>query len=271
MAVTWDIVREADVRISRDGVLITRCARVDGITSQTAAGRLISAVNQLNVVIGSPFPDPAVMAVYPVYLEEIHPQPWAQNSRTQAKVTLVYRSPNNSGSGNGTSVEFDGSLQTVTTNYDADGNPVVVRYTPTAGGATAAKPVIGQLTGTKSTGILTVTRQVSTNPKSLLVYLNKLNSEPYLGQAAYTWMVGRIAYKKTRGLLGWTVNFVLNYDEETHIKTAVWRDVNGFIPEDVDANAAANKALGEANGYTNALVNRSADLRDMLPESVVDF
>jgi hypothetical protein len=260
-----DLVKGAAARYTQDGMVAVRAFHVSEIGESSPSGRLIAAIV---AVMGQAVPDQAEHPDYPgIFADEFVPSPYL-NSRDQATVLVTYRTPK---AREGTTVTtFDASVESTSTNYDANRELIVVNYANAATGVTS-KPQIARVSGGKSKGILEVDTLVGFDPKPRLVYHNKINDDTLFGEPKYCWWCSRFWYQRAKGKPGWKLRLTLQYDEETWIKTSVWRDIHDQIPEDVNPGAALSKELGQFNGYTNSLITGEADLSQLIRNISIDF
>jgi|SRR5215217_518888 len=184
-------------------------------------------------------------------------------SKTEVLATITFLPPDFSNL-NSPIIRFNGWTEKRRTNFNYDRSKILVEYTPSGGSKIG--PHLGEVQGSKAMGVLSVERTVTTMDSSIFTYLNKINSTIYQGQAAFTWFVKEISMEKHLYRPGYRQYIELVYDEDTHIKTAVYRDTSGFIPGDVPD---VNKTLTTPqNGWTNARPNGTANLTGLLLPAV---
>jgi len=229
---------------------------VEGLTPDyTAKVQALAAINAV-IPFASIHPANARMIA-----DDFQVKPFI-NSPTKCKV-YVYYHPIDWSSAYQPRITFTGTSREVLTNFSFDGSLITVNYLEGAssdpgahvdGSSDGIATVLGQVARNKKYGILEIERVEYTSPRPKLVYLDRMNSDIFWGQPAYTWLVNNIVISKLAYTSGFNVRYLLEYDPQTHIKTAVYRDeITGTIPRDVNTNP--NPLIQSGNGWRNAQVN----------------
>jgi hypothetical protein len=243
MATITAIIEGSTVVEDQNGLTIVERIHVSGLSGQYV---LLQAKANCGVAYGQAHPE----ATPQVFAQRIEPKPFG-NSRTEAWVDVTYKPPNFGDIINDTLVRFHGTTRPVRTAvFDRDGEPIVAKYTSgEPPNEIEHKPQVVMITDDKAYGILTFDRFSFSLPNNALSLLNRLNASAWNGGAPFTWWCRDIQFEKMLYRSGYREHYAFEYDPETHIKSAVWRNIHGDIPEDIDDNP--DRTVLEGNGWVN--------------------
>lgn len=208
-----------------------------------------------------------------VYVVQRDPKPFL-DSKTQAIVEITYKTPSLTPGGGGGGIltwRFRGTLRDRVTNFDYQGKRILVDYTPinadgSSGGLASKTTQVGQIRGAVAIGVLEMWKYYDTSPTSILGLLNRVNADQFQGGAKYTWLCRDIQIEPLgAGIKG---AFVFEYDAETHIKTAAYRNIHGYVPKDI-ADIPIPRTLTMANGWSNALIAGPASFSSLSLPTVI--
>lgn len=264
------LVEESYVRTTATMSEIRDVFLVSGLTSGVSAKVQALTTMYATIPFGSVHPADSRMVA-----DEFDAKPFL-NSTTQVKIYVTYH-PIDWSSVVVPRITFTGTSREVLTNYAADGSVIKVNYKPgatTDPGAHVSDgdgitTVVGQVIRNKKFGILEIERVEYASPRPMLVYIDKMNSATFWGQPKYTWAVNNIVISKLAYVSGFNVKYLIEYDPQTHIKTATYRDeITGTIPKDINTNPDPLATSG--NGWRNSKVNGEANFTGLgLPDDFV--
>ncbi len=248
VTVTEDLIVGHRLRYNYGGRELKRVFFVEGLTS--GSDTLIQAAAASGI--------PAFASLHPddpnIIADDFDVEPWPATSKTSAKVTVLYHFVTLSPTFQPV-IEFNATSIIEATNYDSDGNTILVAYTPPGG---EEVDEIGQVTHNRPIGILTIERVEYEDPTPRLDYFGKLNSATFWGQDPWTWRITDIIIRKLLYTSGFNVKYTFEWDPKTHRKTAIYRDnLTGDIPFDVDTNP--DRTIDSGNGWTNFWVDDEID------------
>jgi hypothetical protein len=244
MAITLysDIIEGSGLEHTADGFKVTRIFILDGCTGGPDA--------VLYQAISSPFVPPRGQfhpTIPGLALSTRRCAP-IQNSPSQCMVTLVYEQINwrliadESKPGECT---IGGTVQSISTNVDYFGNPIVVFYNsvdPTTN-ATTVKYQSGTINVNMPQLICRMSRKEPQNPlQKAKQFLNKFNSAPFLGDDPQMWLCTRIEGTTQDGGETFLVNYEFQLNPGGWLATAVYQDPTngGQVPADADINIIVN-------------------------------
>lgn len=193
-----------------------------------------------------------------IYVSAIEPQPFAKNSRTESRVKVTYRSPSFDNLVE-TLITFEGTVYERESARDRDGKPIKVKFT--VGGVDFDEQPALVMTSV-ARGLLTFEYTVSSDPSAMVTNLNKLNSSAFRGGAKWTWKCVDVGIQKIVYRAGWRIRLAFEYDENTHLATAEYTLLNGYIPNGIDS-PVDKSFVGQKNGYTNALMHFERDFNTL--------
>lgn len=200
-----------------------------------------------------------------VFVVKRDPKPYLR-SQTEAKVLITFGTPTTSSVGAGlVTWRFHGTLRDRQTNFDYAGQKILVNYYAT-NEVFGRPPVVGQVRGTVAQGVLEMWKYSTQPPTVTTGLLNKLNRSRWNAGEKWTWLCADVDVEPFGA--GYKLKYVFLYDPETHIRSAVYRDIQGFIPSDIEANL--DKTVPEGRGWTNARVQGDIEFGTLgLPNNVL--
>lgn len=251
-----------------------QCRLTAGSDSQVVLGFLVggisptsadSAIVQAMSCPGLPAWGEQLAGITPgLYALEFNPRPF-KNSKTKMWVLVTYRPPQFTAIGE-TVFELRGTTKQVVRAY-ANGQKLKIPYTTTAAAgqpAVSMRPQTAQISDTVGVGILTADWLAYQDPgPSLLRYRNAINNAPFNGAAKWTVWVSEIVIRKVRFQSGYSVHLEMQYDPETWLQNAYWRDIGGIIPDDIDVVAASTAGPGSGNGYVRGTLKSQKSLNQL--------
>ena len=253
----------ADNKTAKNVYLVTGLEH--GTNILTLARKAVDAVTKLRVprIYDPHQAEPDIFAWHK------SPRLFLEKSKTACKVAVYYKPPDFSFPASGTIVTYNATTRDVTTNFDADGKKIVVQYlAPGQGGIGQYLNYVGRVGALKAFGILQYRRFENQVPQVARTHINKLNSIQWNGGAKYTWLCRDIQFERVwNESAQYMVTYVFEYDEDTHIKTAAYRDLSDAVPQDVD-DIAIPKVLTSGNGYKNVLTAKERDFNQLQLEPV---
>jgi hypothetical protein len=248
-----------------NGIVLNEAYGVTGLTPGRMA--LVQALS--STIAGLPQWGDVHPANNFMYCLKRVPRPLAKVSNYEAIVVCMFATPDIANPLFPILNYYGTSVETIT-NFDINGKPIEVNYTPTgkASSSTATDesvffespgndPLptqIGQVRGTKALGFLTYDFLLPQDPSYLSAYQNKLNSTTFRGGAPYTYLLKDVKYSQILFRNMWRVHLGFSFDSETHLHTAAYRLLGGIVPADIDS-INIPKVLTSGNGYTNVLTN----------------
>lgn len=253
IAITEDLVLGAQFTIDKTGGVMVRLFEVTGL--QPGVDTLAQAAVAQDGTSGLRMPqygDPHP-AVAGLYVNQIGAVP-ISNSRTSAKVTVRYATPEAVSVPNAIRVSITGSSRAklISTN-PGNGSKLMVKYTDSSGNVLQEFLQIPTLAPNT---ILEFTRQELLSPlKKSQQFRRTVNSNSWQGGNAKTWLCRAIDATSLSNLARYEVKYVFEYDPDGWQRTEYFRDpYTGKIPNDVS----------ESN-------NNDQGIAKLLPYATVDF
>jgi hypothetical protein len=254
-----DVREHANVVEDTNGITVVRGFQVNGLTP--GSGTLLEAMSASGVPqYGDPHPDRP-----DIYVARREPKPYL-NANDQAWVIVQYR-PSDLSNIQSPIVRFTGTTREVQTSFDADGVRIQVAYDPKITNGDGPDPITpansrtGRVGGHKAFGVLTVDQIVYEDPSPKMVFLNTINSSnvPRTSRSGAggcgTYTIEKQLYRS-----GWREHWEIELDGDLYSKAAVWRDLNGEIPENVYGGLPIDKSQEAIfNAVTIARVNGEMD------------
>jgi hypothetical protein len=232
---TEDLVIGAERVVDVNGVTRKRVFYAEGLTP--TGDVLLEASQLINIAYGQPHNSEPNL-----YAANISQLPW-RNSRTQAKQTVIYRTPDFSNAVT-PRISFCGTSREVVTNFDYQHKKILVKYTDSDGNDSTQ---IGQVSSLKAWGLLEIERTEPELPSFALTAIRKMNSSGFQGQPKFTWLMRNVEFREVLYQPGFRVKYTIEYDEETHLKIAAFRNIFGVVPEDIDD---IDLGATDGNGWT---------------------
>jgi hypothetical protein len=222
-----ELVTEADARQNQNGLSATRAFLVTGLTSTT--GPMLQAMLTDGIPqYGEQHPD------FPlIYVIDVHPTPFLKSSKTEARVVVTYGPPTGNNLAN-THTELSGFTRETRTNFDTEGQVIKVFYAADQGPGGTSNPEVGLVTGYKSLRVKVFEFITIDDPTTLSQFTNAVNDNTWADGAPYTWRIDRVEVAKAQFIAGYRVRVIAVYDPETWLKVAMWRDIHGHIPADIE-------------------------------------
>src|SRR6185312_6116115 len=197
-------------------------------------------------------PHPLVPGLY-VSIIEADP---VKNSRTCARVKVRYSSPELSSVPNVVKVAIGGSSRAkILSKSPADGSLLTVKYTDPSGNVLQQFlqiPVLSPNT------ILQFTRQELKSPLKLSTVLRRtVNSAPWQGGNAKTWICRAIDATSLNNLTRYEVKYTFEYDPDGWERLEYYTDpYTGKIPDDVQLSSDGSKGIASIQPYATADFNQ---------------
>jgi hypothetical protein len=250
MHITEDLVLGAKFRYTRQGGTLVRMFDVSGLTpgKDTLAQAAVAADSSTGLRIpryGDSHP-----AVYGLYVISIETDP-IQNSRTAARVTVVYGSPELGPVPNAVQIIISGSSARKLTSINPDGSPMIVKYTDPSGNVLQDRlqiPVLSPNT------ILQFIRLEPSSPLRLsATFRRTVNSTSWQGGNAKTWLCRAIDARSQANLARYAVRYVFEYDPDGWTRLEYYVDrYTGKIPDDVQTSNNNDKGIAKILPYATA-------------------
>lgn len=221
-----DILEESYLEMSVEDTVIVEHWRHLAVTGATPTARKINASNR-TPVIG------AALAGTSLVLKKKRVDPESGDFASGVFRTIVqYGKPTTGLSGTPTSVgdppiiEAFGTLETVQTNTDKDGN--LIEIDPPSG--TSGEPITPRVNLLVPRAGLRITNREPNDPTSLIAtYVGHVNSSTFLGQPKGTWLVGPIRGRSDDGGETYVTSVDLLLDKAGWSAKLRWEDENGRL------------------------------------------
>ncbi len=245
--ITEDLVLGAKFLYTRQGGLLIRVFDVSGLLP--GKDTLAQAATAADGTSGARIPryGDAHPAVYGLYVIALEAEP-IQNSRTAARVTVRYGSPELGPVPNAVQITVTGSTARKLTSLNPDGTPMLVKYTDPAGNVLQDRlqvPVLSPNT------VLQFTRLEPTSPLRLSTKFRRcVNATAWQGGAAKTWLCRSIDGKSQANLSRYEVRDVFEYDPDGWTRLEYFVDrYSGKIPDDVQVSPNNDKGVAKILPY----------------------
>jgi len=247
MKITEDLVLGAKFRYTRQGGLLVRMFDVSGL--MPGQDTLAQAATAVDGTSGARIPryGDAHPAVYGLYVIALEAEP-IQNSRTTARVTVTYGSPELGPVPNAVQITITGSTARKLTSLNPDGSSMIVKYTDPSGNVLQDRlqvPILSPNT------ILQFTRLEPTSPLRVSTKFRRcVNSTSWQGGDAKTWLCRSIDGQSQANLSRYEVRYVFEYDPDgwSHLEYFVDR-YSGKIPDDVQTSPNNDKGIAKILPY----------------------
>ena len=252
MKITEDLVLGARFTINHTGGSLLRLFEVTGLTPgrdtlAQAAGAQDSATGSTIPRYGDPHPSAPGLFVAQIEAEPI------KNSRTAARISVRYATPEASSVPNVVRVAIRGSSRAkIISTSAADGSALVVKYTDPAGNALQEFLQIPVLCPNT---VLEFTRQEPRSPLRLsLSFRRSVNSTAWQGGDARTWLCRGINAASLNNLTRYEVKYIFEYDPDGWERLEYYIDpFTGKVPDDVQPGQ------NNTNGVTRVLPYQKLD------------
>jgi hypothetical protein len=242
---------------------LTRVFKVDGLAEVAGYDQFVSAATATDNTPSSPnygFTMPVLNSIYPdvrilAYLDEIKVRAAGMGVFF---VTCTYRLdivPSGSSFYEG----FETSFKTAQVNYDINGNPTNVTYTPTVGSPASNTQAVNV---TKEFVVGTFFKQIfeTTNEESLATtYTGYVNSATWNGYAARTVCFLGIQGSSKNGVQ-WSNKYTFAYCSITWDEFVAYTNVDGSVPIDI---SAVNFSNSSGNGWGRFQTKQSVDFNSI--------
>jgi hypothetical protein len=245
--ITEDLVLGAKYQYGAAGGMLLRIFDVSGLvpgvdTLAQAATATDSTTGRGIPHYGDPHP-----AVPGLYVSAIEADPIEQ-SRSAARVQVKYGSPELGSAPNAVKISIRGSNGTKIVSLLPDGTPMIVKYTDPSGNALQDRL---QLSVLSPNTLLEFTRQESASPLSRsLSFRRTVNSSPWQGGAANTWLCRDVDAASLAGLARYEVKYVFEYDPDGWARTEYYVDrYTGTIPDDAQPSSNNDKGIAKLLPY----------------------
>ena len=248
---TEDLVLGARFTLDKAGGSLVRLFDVTGLTPgiDTLAQAAIAQDGASGVRIpayGDPHP-----AVPGLFVNHVEAQP-VSNARTSARVTVRYATPEAESVPNAVGIRITGSSRAKYVGNDpADGSPWIVKYTDPTG---AVLQQFLQVPALSPNTILEFTRQEIKSPlKASQKFRRKVNSGPWQGGGAKTWLCRAIDATSLNNLARYEVKYIFEYDPDGWTRLEYFRDpYTGKIPDDAKPSANGDQGVAKILPYATA-------------------
>ena len=247
ISITEDLVLGAKFTYTRAGGSLLRLFDVSGLTpgKETlvqAAGATDSATGRSIPRYGDPHP-----AVYGLYVNSIEAEP-VQNSRTAARVSVRYGSPELGPVPNAVQIIISGSNKRKLVSTYPDGSPILVKYTDPAGNVLHDQLQIPVLSPNTT---LEFIRQEARSPLRLPRAFDEASTAPaWQGGSAKTWLCRAIDARSQNNLSRYAVRYVFEYDPDGWERLEYFVDrYTGKIPDDVKQSQNNDKGITKVLPY----------------------
>ena len=192
---------------------------------------------------GSPHP-----TVKGLYVIQIEAEP-ISNSRTSARVTVRYSTPEEASVLNVVRIAITGSSRAklISTN-PTDGTPLMMKYTDPTG---AVLQQFLQVPTLSPNTILEFTRQEVLSPLKLsLQFRRTVNSSPWQTGDAKTWLCRAVNATSLDNLARYEVKYIFEYDPDGWQRTEYFHDpYTGKIPDDVVVSQNNDQGVAKVLPY----------------------
>jgi hypothetical protein len=247
MHITEDLVLGAKFSYTRQGGTLLRVFDVSGLTP--GRDTLAQAAVATDSTSGARIPryGDAHPAVYGLYVIALDAEP-IQNSRTTARVTVKYGSPELGPVPNAVQIAITGSNARKLTSVNPDGSPMLVKYTDPDGNVLQDRlqvPVLSPNT------ILQFTRLEPASPLRLSTKFRRtVNSSSWQGGDAKTWLCRAIDGRSQANLSRYEVRYIFEYDPDGWSRLEYFVDrYSGKIPDDVKVSPNNDKGVATILPY----------------------
>ncbi|HZL36479.1 MAG TPA: hypothetical protein VFC78_14265, partial [Tepidisphaeraceae bacterium] len=245
--ITEDLILGARYRYTKDGPTLLRVFDVTGLTPgrdtlAQAARAVDSGTGSRIPVYGQPHP-----AVASLYANEIDAEP-INNSSTTARVTVRYGSPEYAAVPGAVRIRIGGSWGHKLLTQTPDGALMTVKYTDPAGNAMQEHLQLSILTPNT---LLEFTRQEPASPLRLSTRFRRtVNSSPWQGGNAKTWLCRAIDGASAAGLSRYEVRYLFEYDPDGWDRLEYFVDrYTGKVPDDVQLSSTNDKGIARILPY----------------------
>lgn len=247
MHITEDLVLGAKFRYTRSGGTLIRLFDVSGLVPGNDT--LAQAAVAVDSTTGARIPryGDAHPAVYGLYVIAIEAEPIV-NSQTAARVSVTYGSPELGPVPNAVQIGISGSSCRKLVSTYPDGSPILVKYTDPSGNMLQDRLLIPVLSPNT---ILQFTRMETSSPLRLSAkYRRAVNSTPWQGGDAKTWLCRAIDAKSQANLSRYQVRYVFEYDPDGWTRLEFFVDrFSGKIPDDVKVSANNDQGIAKVLPY----------------------
>ena len=245
--ITEDLVLGAKFTYTRAGGSLLRLFDVSGLTP--GKDTLVAAAGATDSTSGQSIPryGDAHPTVYGLYVNEIEAEP-VQNSRTAARVSVRYGSPELGPAPNAVQIIISGSNKRKLVSTLPDGSPIVVKYTDPSGNMLQDQLQIPVLSPNTT---LEFIRTEARSPLSLSgKFRRSVNSTAWQGGGAKTWLCRAIDAKSQSNLARYAVRYVFEYDPDGWTRLEYFVDrYTGKIPDDVQQSQNNDKGIAKVLPY----------------------
>ena len=246
--ITEDLVLGARFTIDKAGGVLIRVFEVTGLTPgiDTLAQAALAQDQSTGLRIpayGDPHP-----AIAGVFVTQVDAQPLS-NSRTAAHVQVKYATPENQSALNVVKISITGSSRAKLISIDPkDGSNFVVKYTdPTR---TVLQQFLQVPTLSPNT-ILEFTRQELKSPLKLSQSVRRtVNSSPWQGGAAKTWLCRAVDAVSLNNLARYEVKYIFEHDPDGWQRMEYFHDpYTGKIPDDAKVSQNNDQGIAKILPY----------------------
>jgi len=235
MATITDLIDEASIDVTTEGLRATRAFLVSGLTGDAHA-----ITFQAYFAEGIPVQGEAHPSVTGLVVETMSARP-VSDSPGSARITVNYKPRNATRiASEGTAppvISTGATVQEDETNFDANGNVIRLAYTsnPDANGNVKYNGTVatGKIRRAFPMPVIKFARRESVNPfAKVLTYTQKVNATPFYGFDEKTWLLSNIESDSSDGGLTWNVTYELQYNPKGWRTAVVFTDKEtGEIPD----------------------------------------
>ena len=249
--ITEDLVLGARFTLDRAGGVLLRLFEVTGLTPgrDTLAQAALAQDQTTGTRIpryGEPHPGVAGLFVVNVEADPV------KNSRTAARVKVRYASPEVQSVPNAVRVAITGTGRSKLVSRDPNsGSPLLVKYTDPSGNVLQE---FLQVPALSPNTVLEFTRQEPKSPLKLSTQFRRtVNSSPWQGGDARTWLCRAIDATSLSNLTRYEVKYVFEYDPDGWELLEYWSDpFTGKIPDDVQLAVGNDRGIAKVLPYATA-------------------